>query len=100
MTRGLQVTSIPVDSEIILVGRHANRVTSAAIYADNQPDQPMLRLGIADRRANLLSAPTPLVPSARYFLRVNFSDQTRSSDLPFVARSAGYGKSLLILRVE
>jgi hypothetical protein len=90
----------PVNPEIIFVGSLGRAVRAAAIYADDQPGQPLVRLTVAGHRASLPPGTALLPPTARYILRVVMADRSAPVEVAFVGDATITPDRLLILRIE
>jgi len=91
---------LPVDAEIIFAGRRADRIAEAAVYLLDQPDRPLFRFELVDRRATEPAAAAPLTAEQRYVLRMRMSDQPDTIEHGFVAVAPGTGGSLVVLRID
>ena len=91
---------IPVNPEIIFAGQRADRITEAAVYAQDQRERPLFRFDLVDRRATEPAAAAPLTAEHRYVLRMKMSDQADHIEHGFVAVTPGTGGSLVVLRID
>jgi len=91
---------IPVNPEIIFAGQRADRITEAAVYAQDQRERPVFRFDLVDRRATEPAAAAPLTAEHRYVLRIRMSDQADPIEHGFVAVAPGTGGSLVVLRID
>ncbi len=90
---------LPVDAEIIFAGTRADRVIEAAVYAQDQRDQPLFRFELADRRA-IEPAAAGLTAEKAYVLKVRLNDQPSPLEHSFVAVAPGAHGSLVVLRID
>jgi hypothetical protein len=90
----------PVKPEIIFVGNRAGAVQAAAIYAEDQPDHPLLNLTIAGHRASCPADAAPLPPNQRYTLRVTMADQPKPVETTFIGAASTPSDSVLIVRID
>jgi len=90
----------PVNPEIVFTGSRAGQVRAAAIYADNRPDQPLLRLILAGRHASCPPGTAPLLLSALYTLRLTMADQSSPMEIAFVGVASPGPNALVIERVD
>jgi hypothetical protein len=98
--RAAETVRLPVNPEIVFTGNRADKVTAAAVYAEDKSDQPLLRFDLADGRAKLPGATTPLTANKHYVLRVMVSDQSAPIALSFVGATPTGDGSLVVLRVD
>ncbi len=90
----------PVNLDIVLAGPSADKVRAAAIYAEDRPNEPLLRLDLEGRRISEPRDAPSLPPNHHYRLRLVVSDRPEPLDLPFFGRAATGAKSLLVLRID
>ena len=75
--RGAGEPRWPVNSEFLLTGAEAEKVQTAAVYAEDHPDNPVVQLDVAGFRAAKPAGSAPLVPNTRYVLRLTSKNQPR-----------------------
>jgi len=98
--RGTETLRLPINPEIIFTGDRADKVTAAAVYEADRPDQQLMSFDLADRRATLRAAMTPLIANKRYVLKVTIENQSDPIAATFVAVAPTGDGSLVVLRVD
>ena len=91
---------LSVDPEIVFAGRRAGDVKEAAVFEKGEPDRLLYHLELADHRATLPPATTPLVPAQRYVLKLTMSDEAQPVDYAFIAVASSKADSLVVLHVD
>jgi hypothetical protein len=86
----------PLDREIVFAGLGADRLSSAAIYAEGQPDTPIIQLDISGQQARFPASATPLAANQRYVLRLTTADRSQPIEIPFIG-TAPDGPSLFVV---
>ncbi|HJU15365.1 MAG TPA: hypothetical protein VJ770_02745 [Stellaceae bacterium] len=89
-----------VNSLFLLTGPRADTVRTAAIYAEDRPDAPVLTLAVKGGRATAPPGTPPLLPNRRYQLRLTVGGQAKPVVVGFVGVAPSGTASLVVLRVD
>ena len=87
----------PLNPEIVLVGSESDGLLQAAIYAEDKPDVPIVRLEVSDHRLRLPAGDERL-GNGRYDLRLTFSDRAKPLDIPFIGTAPDGPELVIVLR--
>jgi hypothetical protein len=86
----------PLDREIVFAGLGTDRLRTAAIYAEDQPDTPIIQLDVSGQQARFPASAAPLAANQRYVLRLTTADRPQPLDIPFIG-TAPDGPSLFVV---
>jgi hypothetical protein len=86
----------PLNREIVLAGTGADKLKAAAIYAEDRPNAPLVRLDISGHQARFPAGAVSLAPNQRYVLRLTMADRAEPVDISFIG-TAPSGPSLLVV---
>jgi hypothetical protein len=96
--RGGALPRWPLDSEIVLAGDASDGVETAAIYAEDRLDAPLVRLDVVGHRLRLPAGAGRLSPNRRYLLRLTTAGRAQPLDLTFIGTAPDGPILLVVLR--
>ena len=88
----------PLDREIVLTGFETDRLTAAAIYAEDRLDTPLVQLDVAGHQAKFPTTAAPLPANQRYVLRLTTAGRGQPLDIPFIGTAPDGASLFVILR--
>ena len=88
----------PLNREIILVGDGSDAIETAAIYAEDRPDAPLVKLELGGHRARYPADAASPQPNQRYVLRLTIKNRPPPIDITFVGTPPEGPDLLVVLR--
>jgi hypothetical protein len=88
----------PLDPEIVLAGKGSDRITTAAIYAEDSLDAPLVRLDVSGHALRFPAGSGRLAPNGRYVLRLTMDDPAKQTDITFIGTAPDGPALVVVLR--
>jgi hypothetical protein len=98
MRGGGALPRLPLDHEIVVVGRGINVINAGVIYAEDKFDAPLVRLQVSGHSLRFPASSERLTPNGRYVLRLAPEGRTQAIDIPFIATAPDGPELVLLLR--
>jgi hypothetical protein len=100
MRGGLGPPRWPVNSLFLLTGSGAGNVKAAAVYPEDQPGKPSVTLEVGHGRAAQPPGIAPLLPNARYILRLSANDGSKPAEITFIGTAWSDPQPVVVLRLD